>query len=118
MEKVPATAGSRLISIYSAEDGALAQAANPGDCIEIIAQLLPVQGPCCLANNQAHDQHQAHSASRLKMILPSPAQGCRGCITYPHQAPSMGKRKGGSLERKMLGISSPEKPITENILSL
>lgn len=75
IEKVPATAGSRLISIYSAEDGPLAQAANPGDGIEIIAQLLPVQGPCCPANPQAHDQHSGLFSLKTQSDSAFPSSG-------------------------------------------
>lgn len=88
IEKVPATAGSRLISISSAEDGPQAQAAHPGDCMEIILQLLPVQGPCCPANPQAHDQHSVPfslKTQRLRAVgvhhtsSPGPKHGKKKC---------------------------------------
>lgn len=74
-EKVPATAGSRLISISSAEDGPLAQAAHPGDRTEIIAQLLPVQGLCCPANHQAHDQHSGPFSLKTQGDSAFPSSG-------------------------------------------
>lgn len=75
IEKVPATAGSRLISISSAEDSPLAQAAHPGDHIEIIEQLLPVRGPYCPANHQAHDQHSGPFSLKTQSDSAFPSSG-------------------------------------------